>query len=120
VFTRLLALFRPDRARPAPAPRRPRLEQLEDRMTPDASSGGMVSQSLSSFVQSIPTPPDPFFLVHEYQGDWQEILLGQLAMQRASDPVTRLFGQILVTDHMNLLQKITPLLGSAGLDSVPP
>jgi predicted outer membrane protein len=86
------------------------LEALEDRMVPLASVANSLfpPQNGVSFI-------DRLYLTQEAQGDQQEIILGQLAMQNGSSGAVKLFGYILYTDHLNSLNEIKPVLQDAGI-----
>lgn len=57
---------------------------------------------------------DRLYLTYEAQGDQQEMILGQMAMQQG-DAAVKMFGYILYTDHSNSFNDIKPVLQDAGL-----
>lgn len=42
---------------------------------------------------------DKLFMVHSYQGNMAEVMLGKLALQRASDPQVKMVAQTIIKDH---------------------
>ena len=42
---------------------------------------------------------DKLFMVHSYQGNMAEVMLGKLALQRASDPMVKMVAQTIIKDH---------------------
>ena len=81
------------------------VEALEERAVP---AGGPLS------------PFDAFYLQHAAEGDVEEIVLGQLAMQRGANPAVQQFGQRLVLDHYNALVATLNVMGQDGVPFVPP
>jgi len=54
------------------------------------------------------------FATEALKGGTQEVSLGQLAIQKASDPSVRDFGQRMVTDHQKANQALAQLLTQKG------
>jgi putative membrane protein len=58
--------------------------------------------------------PDQIFLRQAAQGNLAEIQLGELAQKNGSSQVVKQFGQRMVTDHTNLIDKVKSLASSKG------
>ena len=61
------------------------------------------------------TDDDKKFLTEASQGSYDEIQLGKLAEQKATNPDVKAFGQRMVTDHAKLNQKIKPYADEWGI-----
>ena len=60
------------------------------------------------------------YLTMAASGDQFEIQSSQLALQRASNPALRQFGQMLITDHTNMSAQLMAAAQGAGLTPPPP
>jgi putative membrane protein len=58
------------------------------------------------------TDQDKQFLTNASQSNYDEIQLGKLAEQKASNPSVKSFGRRMVTDHTKLTQKMKPFATS--------
>jgi putative membrane protein len=58
---------------------------------------------------------DKQFLTQASQGSYDEIQLGKLAEQKATNPDVKAFGQRMVTDHTRLNQKMKPYAEEWGI-----
>jgi len=58
---------------------------------------------------------DKKFLTDASQGSYDEIQLGKLAEQKASNPDVKAFGRRMVTDHAKLNEKMKPYADEWGL-----
>lgn len=115
MFAKVRSLLRsPALQRPAPGAShvRPTLETLEERAAP--SGIGAAALGGTGNVSRL----DAAYLTFSAQGNQQEIMLGNLAEHNSSNPTVQAFGQTLVTDHTNAMDKEVPILQQAGL-SVP-
>jgi putative membrane protein len=61
------------------------------------------------------TDDDKKFLTDASQGSYDEIQLGKLAQEKASNPDVKAFGQRMVTDHTKLNQKMKPYADEWGI-----
>ena len=61
------------------------------------------------------TDQDKQFLTQASQGNYDEIQLGKLAEQKASNPDVKAFGQRMVTDHTRLTEKMKPFADEWGI-----
>jgi len=58
---------------------------------------------------------DKQFLTQASQGNYDEIQLGKLAEEKASNPAVKAFGQRMVTDHTKLTEKMKPYAEEWGI-----
>ena len=75
-------------------------------------SAAMIS-TLTAKAQA--TDDDKKFLTEASQGNYDEIQLGKLAEQKATNPDVKAFGQRMVTDHTKLGQKMKPYADEWGI-----
>lgn len=61
------------------------------------------------------TDQDKQFLTNASQSNYDEIQLGKLAEQKASNPAVKEFGQRMVTDHTKLTEKMKPYADQWGI-----
>lgn len=61
------------------------------------------------------TDDDKKFLADASQGSYDEIQLGKLAEQKATNPDVKAFGQRMVTDHTRLNEKMKPYANEWGI-----
>ncbi|HEV2577419.1 MAG TPA: DUF4142 domain-containing protein [Acidobacteriaceae bacterium] len=61
------------------------------------------------------TDQDKQFLTNASQGNYDEIQLGKLAEQKATNPAVKNFGRRMVTDHTKLTEKMKPYAESWGI-----
>ena len=61
------------------------------------------------------TDDDKKFLTEASQGSYDEIQLGKLAEQKATNPDVKAFGQRMVTDHTKLNAKMKPYADEWGI-----
>src|SRR5262249_14347737 len=69
----------------------------------DSPSSGMVSSSDRKFIEDAA------------KGGAAEVALGQLAVQRASDPKVKIFGQRMIDDHTKVNQDLEKLASRKGI-----
>lgn len=60
------------------------------------------------------SPADYKFVCEAAHGGQMEVVLGQLAMQKAANPAVRDFGQRMVTDHQKANDELTKLVAQKG------
>lgn len=58
---------------------------------------------------------DKKFLTEASQSNFDEIQLGKLAEEKASNPAVKSFGRRMVTDHTRLTEKMKPFASSWGI-----
>lgn len=61
------------------------------------------------------TDQDKQFLTNASQGNYDEIQLGKLAEQKATNPAVKDFGHRMVTDHTKLTEKMKPYADEWGI-----
>lgn len=61
------------------------------------------------------TDQDKQFLTNASQSNYDEIQLGKLAEQKASNPAVKEFGQRMVTDHTKLTENMKPYADQWGI-----
>ncbi|HEY4008529.1 MAG TPA: DUF4142 domain-containing protein [Acidobacteriaceae bacterium] len=61
------------------------------------------------------TDDDKKFLTDASQGNYDEIQLGKLAEQKATDPAVKAFGQRMIKDHTKLGANMKPFADSWGI-----
>jgi putative membrane protein len=72
----------------------------------------------TAFAQEKTGAPDKQgqkFLTEAIQGNLAEVEMGKLAQQKGQSEAVKSFGQMLVTDHGDALQKATALATAAGM-----
>lgn len=121
MFATLCSLFG-SQAKSSPRQRevghsRPHLESLEERAAPAAMT---MSGPPSGMGANGVSPVDLAYLVHDQQGNEQEIILGYTAMFLSNNAGVRQFGQVLVTDHTQALYQDMSILQQAGLPPLIP
>ena len=75
--------------------------------------------SATAFAPSLKaqaTDQDKQFLTNASQGNYDEIQLGKLAEQKATNPSVKAFGQRMVRDHTMLTEKMKPFATSWGIN----
>lgn len=83
-----------------------------------ASSSGM-SKSSSSMSSSKLSSADTKFVKDAAQGGMEEVELGKLAAQKASDPDVKSFGQKMVDDHSKANDQLQQLASQKGVTLSP-
>jgi putative membrane protein len=63
----------------------------------------------------VPDDSDRKFLAMAAQGDQNEIVLGKLAAQKATNPAVKAFGEKMVKDHTQLSASMKPFVEEWGL-----
>ncbi len=63
------------------------------------------------------TDQDKQFLTNASQGNYDEIQLGKLAEEKATNPAVKAFGRRMVTDHTRLTEKMKPYADSWGISA---
>lgn len=76
---------------------------------------GATALMFAQTAKSQATDQDKQFLTNASQGNYDEIQLGKLAEQKASNPAVRSFGQRMVTDHTRLTEKMKPYADAWGI-----
>ena len=76
---------------------------------------GSAAAAFTPHAKAQATDDDKKFLTEASQGNYDEIQLGKLAEQKASDPAVKAFGRRMVTDHTRLSEKMKPFATSWGL-----
>ena len=77
-----------------------------------------IASAAAAFTPSLKaqaTDDDKKFLTEASQSNFDEIQLGKLAQQKASDPAVKSFGQRMITDHTKLTEKMKPFASSWGI-----
>lgn len=69
---------------------------------------GSVALVVPSHVKAQATDQDKQFLTTASQGNYDEIQLGKLAEEKATNPAVKNFGRKMVTDHTRLTEKMKP------------
>ena len=62
------------------------------------------------------TDQDKQFLTNASQGNYDEIQLGKLAEEKASNPAVKAFGKRMVRDHTMLTEKMKPFATAWGIN----
>jgi putative membrane protein len=70
---------------------------------------------VSAVAQTAYTPRDKMFLAASTEGGMAEVALGNLALQKSSNPEIKTFAQRMVADHTMLLDKMKPFAVQAGV-----
>lgn len=63
------------------------------------------------------TDQDKQFLTNASQGNYDEIQLGKLAEEKATNPAVKAFGRRMVTDHTRLTEKMKPYADSWAISA---
>lgn len=63
------------------------------------------------------TDQDKQFLTNASQGNYDEIQLGKLAEEKATNPAVKAFGRRMVTDHTRLTEKMKPYAERWGISA---
>jgi putative membrane protein len=78
---------------------------------------GCAAFAFSHTAKAQATDQDKQFLTNASQGNYDEIQLGKLAGQKATNPDVKAFGRRMVTDHTKLAQKMKPFATEWGLSA---
>jgi putative membrane protein len=78
---------------------------------------GSAAFAFSHTAKAQATDQDKQFLTNASQGNYDEIQLGKLAEQKATNPDVKAFGRRMVTDHTKLAQKMKPFATEWGLSA---
>lgn len=79
-----------------------------------------VATAAAAFTPSLKaqaTDQDKQFLTNASQGNYDEIQLGKLAEQKATNPAVKSFGRRMVTDHTRLTEKMKPFAKSWDINA---
>jgi putative membrane protein len=76
---------------------------------------GSAAFAFSHTAKAQATDQDKQFLTTASQGNYDEIQLGKLAEQKATNPDVKAFGRRMVTDHTRLGEKMKPFATEWGL-----
>lgn len=76
---------------------------------------GSTALIFASPAKAQATDQDKQFLTQASQGNYDEIQLGKLAEEKASNPAVKEFGQRMVTDHTKLTEKMKPYADEWGI-----
>jgi putative membrane protein len=76
---------------------------------------GSAAMVYTSSAKAQATDDDKKFLTEASQGSYDEIQLGKLAEQKATNPDVKAFGQRMVTDHTKLNTKMKPYAEEWGI-----
>ena len=76
---------------------------------------GSAAMMFTQTAKSQATDDDKKFLTEASQGSYDEIQLGKLAEQKATNPDVKAFGQRMVTDHTKLNEKMKPYAEEWGI-----
>ncbi|HEX5284772.1 MAG TPA: DUF4142 domain-containing protein [Bryocella sp.] len=76
---------------------------------------GSTALMLTHTAKAQANDQDKQFLTNASQGNYDEIQLGKLAEQKATNPAVKTFGRRMVTDHTKLTEKMKPYAESWGI-----
>jgi putative membrane protein len=76
---------------------------------------GSAAMMFTHTAKAQATDDDKKFLTEASQGNYDEIQLGKLAEQKATNPDVKAFGQRMVTDHTKLGEKMKPYAEEWGI-----
>jgi putative membrane protein len=76
---------------------------------------GSAAMMFTHTAKAQATDDDKKFLTEASQGSYDEIQLGKLAEQKATNPDVKAFGQRMVTDHTKLNEKMKPYADEWGI-----
>jgi putative membrane protein len=76
---------------------------------------GSAAMTCTSKAKAQATDDDKKFLTQASQGNYDEIQLGKLAEEKATNPAVKRFGERMVTDHTKLTEKMKPFADEWGI-----
>jgi putative membrane protein len=76
---------------------------------------GAAAAAFTPHAKAQATDNDKNFLTQASQGNYDEIQLGKLAEQKATNPAVKSFGRRMITDHTKLAAKMKPFAEQWGV-----